>query len=359
MRHHLRGHFFIRRLQYQEHYRERALCSAHLRGGRITRSVWGGGAPRDKGAVYGLWTWNTRKTTRRKVWDEGAGEFKIRYSYKRRPREEWLFVPVPDAGIPWEVVEAARQSLKDNARKPSKATKRFWELSGGILCCGECGHTLRPNSAHKKGGTQFHYYSCRSRYNTGPSRDCGNKKYLRAEQIEEQVWEFVRGLLRDPERLRAGINRLIEEERTDAKRDPERDAEFWSRKMTEVEVERRGYHRLAVKGHMTDQELAAALSELDEIRETAECELEAARARGEALQRLEQDRDALMESYAGMVGETLEDLAPEERHRIYKLLRLGVRFRPEWPLEITGVFAQVGEEAEMGSSDSKLTPLSV
>jgi hypothetical protein len=42
---------------------------------------------------------------------------------------------------------------------------------------------------------------------------------------------------------------------------------------------------------------------------------------------------ALMESYAGVVSETLEDLAPEERHRIYKLLRLGVRFRPDWPLE--------------------------
>ena len=50
-----------------------------------------------------------------------------------------------------------------------------------------------------------------------------------------------------------------------------------------------------------------------------------------------------MESYAGMVGGALEDLAPEERHRIYKLLRLGVRFRPDWPLEITGVFAHVGE----------------
>jgi hypothetical protein len=36
-----------------------------------------------------------------------------------------------------------------------------------------------------------------------------------------------------------------------------------------------------------------------------------------------------MESYAGMVSETLEDLAPEERHRIYKLLRLGVRYRPD------------------------------
>jgi hypothetical protein len=66
-----------------------------------------------------------------------------------------------------------------------------------------------------------------------------------------------------------------------------------------------------------------------------------------------------MESYAGMVSETLEDLAPEERHRTYKLLRLGVRFRPDWPLEITGVFAQVAEEAEMGSSDSKFSSLSV
>jgi site-specific DNA recombinase len=266
---------------------------------------------------------------------------------------------VPDAGVPREVVEAARQGLKDNARRPSKADKRFWELSGGILRCGECGHTLRPNSAHRKSGRRFHYYCCHSRYNTGPSRDCSNRKYLRAERIEEQVWGFVRGLLRDPERIRAGLDRLIEEERADAGRDPKREVDSWSRKMTEVEVERRGYHRLAAKGHMTDEELVAALSELDEIRETAERELETARARGEALQRLEHDRDALMESYVGMIGETLENLAPEERHRIYKLLRLGVRFRSDWPLEITGVFAQVPEEAEMGSSNSKLSPLSV
>ena len=48
-----------------------------------------------------------------------------------------------------------------------------------------------------------------------------------------------------------------------------------------------------------------------------------------------------------------------ESHRIYKLLRLGVRFRPDWPLEVTGAFVEVGEEAEKGPSDRKLTPLSV
>jgi site-specific DNA recombinase len=259
------------------------------------------------------------------------------------------------ASVPKKVVEDARQSLKDNARRPSKAAKRFWQLSGGILRCGECGHTLRLNSAYKKSGTQFHYYTCRSRYNTGPNRDCSNRKYLRAEQIEEQVWEFVCGLLWDPERIRVGIDRLIEEERTSTGRNPERNAEFWSRKITEVEVERRGYHRLAVKGNMTDEELTAALSELNETLETAERELEATRAWGEALQRLEHDRNALMESYAGMISETFEDLASEERHRIYKLLRLGVRYRPDWPLEITGVFAEVGEGAETGSSKCKLS----
>jgi site-specific DNA recombinase len=284
---------------------------------------------------------------------------KIRYNYAPRPKEEWLFVPVPDASIPRGVGEAARQSLEGNARKPSGAAERFWELSGSILRCGECGHTLRPHTSRTRAGTLLHYYSCRSRYNTGPKRDCANRKHLRAERIEQQVWGFVRGLLRDPERIRAGLDRLIEEERVEAGRDPERDAEFWSRKITEADVERRGYHRLAVKGHMTDEELFAALSELDEIRETSERELEAARARGEALERLEHDRDTLLESYAGMIRETLEDLVPEERHRIYKLLRLSVRFRPDWPLEITGVFAEVGEEAESDLSSCKPSPLSV
>ena len=140
------------------------------------------------------------------------------------------------------------------------------------------------------------------------------------------------GLLQDPERIRAGLDRLIEEERTEAGRDPKKDAQFWLKKITESDAERRGYHRLAAKGHMTDEELTAALSELDEVRETAERELESARAREEALDRLERDKDTLMESYAGMVGEALEDLAPEERYRLYRLLRLGRTLPPELAL---------------------------
>ena len=43
-------------------------------------------------------------------------------------------------------------------------------------------------------------------------------------------------------------------------------------KLSEVDRERRGYHRLTAKGHMTHKELVEALAELGETRATAERE---------------------------------------------------------------------------------------
>jgi hypothetical protein len=52
---------------------------------------------------------------------------------------------------------------------------------------------------------------------------------------------------------------LIDDEKSGAQGDPEREAEFWVRKIAEVQVERRGYQRLGANGHMTEEELGAAL----------------------------------------------------------------------------------------------------
>ena len=41
-----------------------------------------------------------------------------------------------------------------------------------------------------------------------------------------------------------------------------------------------------------------------------------------------EERDTMLESYARMTNEALEDPTPEERHRLYKLLRLNVYSRP-------------------------------
>jgi hypothetical protein len=45
-----------------------------------------------------------------------------------------------------------------------------------------------------------------------------------------------------------------------------------------------------------------------------------------------------MERYAGMVPEALETLSPQERHRVYRMLRLKVVAHPDNTMEVQGVF---------------------
>lgn len=77
------------------------------------------------------------------------------------------------------------------------------------------------------------------------------------------VWEFVSGLRKAPERLRADLERLIEQERAVMRGDPEQEAKAWLEKLSEVDQERRGYLRLAAKGHITDEELERLAKVLD------------------------------------------------------------------------------------------------
>jgi DNA invertase Pin-like site-specific DNA recombinase len=53
--------------------------------------------------------------------------------------------------------------------------------------------------------------------------------------------------------------------------------------------------------------------------------------------KLRRAREALMARYADVVPEALENLAPEERHRVYKMLRLRVLAYPDARLEVSGV----------------------
>ena len=50
---------------------------------------------------------------------------------------------------------------------------------------------------------------------------------VRATEAEPVVWSFVSGLLKDPERIRAGVERLVDEERAAGRGDPERESRAW------------------------------------------------------------------------------------------------------------------------------------
>ncbi len=304
----------------------------------------------DPSKSYGIWWFNRRRTRRTQVSTVGPGgerTYKKKGRYVERPKEEWVAVPVPDSGIPREWVDTARDTLKGNS-VPSSAGRRVWEISGGIAKCKECGRNMMIHSvmAPRAKGRRF-YYRCRSRSRDGAG-GCVHRKCHRADEVESQVWNLISSLLKDPRRLKAGLEEMIEQERAGLRGDPEQEAKTWLEKLTEVDQERRGYLRLAAKGVLTDEELDEALAEVEETRETAEQELRAISARRETIENLERDKAALLEHYAGMTPAALDALEPEERHQVYKMLRLTVEVCADGSLEVSGV---LGDSFVSGKQD--------
>jgi len=168
------------------------------------------------------------------------------------------------------------------------------------------------------------------------------------------VWNLVSGLLKDPARVRAGLDEMIEQERAGMRGDPDQEAASWLEKLSEVEQERRGYLRFAAKGHMTDEELDEALAELEEIRMTAEDELAVIRGRKENLEELERDRDALLESCAEITPEGLDALTSEKRRQVYGMLRLRIEVAADGTMEAQGILSEnVCVQHENGHSASE------
>lgn len=148
-------------------------------------------------------------------------------------------------------------------------------------------------------------------------------------------------MLRDPEKIRAGMTKLIEEERTGRAGDPEREAKAWAQKIAECERLRAAYQDQQAAGYMTLDELGVKLKELEDMHTLARVELEHLVAHTEHVEELEQDHDILLESYAEMVPDALENLSGEERNRIYRMLRLEVTPVSEG-LEVSGAFCTSG-----------------
>ena len=66
----------------------------------------------------------------------------------------------------------------------------------------------------------------------------------------------------------------------------------------------------------------------------------ALRNRQEAIEALERDKETLLEYYASIAPEALDSLTPEERHQLYRMLRLEVMVRPDGDLEVSEVFGE-------------------
>jgi hypothetical protein len=215
---------------------------------------------------------------------------------------------------------------------------------------------LRSRKRSKSNGGRrytYFYYRCSQNDRHG-FEGCSNSRFASATKLEGQVWNFVRSIMLDPEELCSDLERAIELERNTRRGDPEVEVKHWLEKLSELNEERRGFLRLAAKGRIADEELDEELAALEETRQTAERELATLRQHEKRLEEMERDRVAVLDHYAALAPEALDFLTSEERHQLYKMLRLEVRLAKSGDLELEMAGVPVDSLGE-GSSIKEFT----
>jgi len=344
------GASFLRTFMFEDVYRPHPYEEIEA---LVTREV---AARLDRGKSYGVFWSNRTRTTRKRVSEanQDGREYRWRYSLHKNPKEQWKAMPVPDAGLSREVVDTAREMIKDNRRETNKG-RRFFEL-GGVLYCGACGKKMLYSASPSK-GRLYSYYKCRRVVRDGKDAcPAGGAPPFnhRAEELERRIWEFVSDLMKNPDRLREDLERMIELEHEGTRGDPEREAKVWLEKLADVDQERRGYFRLAAKGHMTDEDLERELTGLEETRKAAERELALVKNRQDRIELLERDKDEILNYYATLAPKALDGLSPEERHRLYRKLRLKVLISPDRSLRVNGLL--VTGPVQSGFMEPEMVP---
>ncbi len=151
-----------------------------------------------------------------------------RRSRAARPRDEWIQVRVP-AIVDDQTWELAQAQLARNRERATRNNTKHNYLLRSLLVCGVCGRRM-IGTWNQYGGR----YVCSARYPRHEPWSCSGRSVV-ARRIEPQVWEYVSGLLSDPELLRA----RYEEGRADPAVEPreEQERERLGRKVGAMERE--------------------------------------------------------------------------------------------------------------------------
>jgi hypothetical protein len=86
-----------------------------------------------------------------------------------------------------------------------------------------------------KSGGKLYYYYYRCHLSVDYRRNRCKQRLARAEPAEEAKWEFVFEVMKDPERIRIGMDARIEQKRAAMRGDPERETKTWLERLSEVD----------------------------------------------------------------------------------------------------------------------------
>jgi site-specific DNA recombinase len=139
---------------------------------------------------------------------------KRNYSVFAVEKENWIYIPVP-ALIDEALFDVVQEQLEEN-RKLARTRKRgATHLLQGLLVCQNCHYAFYGKPVRNKRGERidsYAYYRCigTDAYRFGGNKICKNKP-IRSDTLETAVWEEIKNLLKNPQRILEEYQRRIVE----------------------------------------------------------------------------------------------------------------------------------------------------
>jgi site-specific DNA recombinase len=193
-----------------------------------------------------------------------------------RPREEWIAIPVP-AIVDQATWDRAQDQLARNSVLSFRNNAKYNYLLRCLLTCQTCGLamfgvTYRANATHP----QRRYYCCHGKdcIQSARATPCP-QRMVKADDLEQAVWEHVVALLSDPVQLAAQFERFTAraEAGTTQEQTAERQIEIRLRRLSQadrrlVDAYQAGVLKLEElaerRRHLADQQRALA-QELEQV----------------------------------------------------------------------------------------------
>ena len=217
------------------------------------------------------------------------------------------------------------QSTKKQRTSLSKRNTKVFYLLQHLLRCAECGllfacrSKTRRTVKHKDRRYRYDLKIPERHYHCyGMQREhlrCRERPLIRAGRLEELVWSEVKKVVRNPGLIVDGIESLdTQEDGGLAKRTAGAE-----RELRRVQMEEERAIGLYVAGKITEGQLDHQREGIRERLEAARSKLDDYRAQA-SLATEKRVLTANIVEWAGRVGEGLDDLSPEERREVLRLI---------------------------------------
>ncbi|MBT4209588.1 MAG: recombinase family protein [Candidatus Komeilibacteria bacterium] len=221
-------------------------------------------------------------------------------SRRKKPKEEWIIIPVPPI-ITTELFEKARKQIEANFALCPRNKKNDYLLAGKISCaCGRKrtgeGYANKPNL----------YYRCSDRVLSFPLPPKCKEKGINAILADKLVWQKIAGLMSSPELMTAQVNRWFKERQSKSK-DVLVDVDAQKRQIEKLKKQEERYNKAYGAGVFDLEQLKGYTTPIREKISQLENQIRKATSKGNQKQ-LAMPNKQEMKKFANKTKEALQGL---------------------------------------------------